>query len=337
MNPKSAQTIADIARLAGVSKSTVSRALADSPLISQETKERVRTIAKEQSFQINLPARRMSTKESNTIAFVTHGYHKEFSFADLFTLELLGSISRALAENGYDLLMVQVDPYACCDWSADYLDSGRADGFILMTSTRKSMHIKSLLEKGSPFIVWGVPLPGHSYPSVTGDNFSGGKLAGEHLVKTGRRKIAFLGGPADELEVQRRYDGFAAALQEAGLEVNQKRVGYGDYTTETGAAIMRALLEASPDLDAVFANSDLMGMAVMDVLRARGRRVPEDVAVVGYDNLSIAEVANPPLTTINQNLPQAGQLLAQNLIQYLRTGVVTNVVVPVSLVVRKSA
>ena len=207
MNPKSAQTIADIARLAGVSKSTVSRALSDSPLICEETKERIRAISREQHFQINLPARRLSTKESNTIAFVTHGYHKEFSFADLFTLEILSSISRALAENGYDLLMVQVDPLACCDWSADYLDTGRADGFILMTSTRKNAHIKSLLEMKSPFIVWGVPLPGHSYPSVTGDNFTGGKLAVEHLVRSGRRKIAFLGGPADELEVQRRYDG----------------------------------------------------------------------------------------------------------------------------------
>ena len=337
MNPKSAQTIADIARLAGVSKSTVSRALSDSPLICEETKERIRGITKDQHFQINFPARRLSKKESNTIAFVTHGHHKEFSFADLFTLEILSSISRVLAESGYDLLMVQVDPMACCDWSADYLDTGRADGFILMTSTRKNAHIKSLLEMGSPFIVWGVPLPGHSYPSVTGDNFMGGKLAVEHFVRSGRQKIAFLGGPAEELEVQRRYDGYAAAMKDAGLEVVQKRVGYGDFSTESSAATMRQLLEGSPDLDAVFVNSDLMAMSAMDVLRANGRRVPEDVAVIGYDNLSIAEVANPPLTTVSQNLPQAGRLLAQNLIQYLRTGVVTNVVVPVNLEVRKSA
>jgi DNA-binding LacI/PurR family transcriptional regulator len=337
MTPKSAQTIADIARLAGVSKSTVSRALNDSSLIGEQTKQRIRAIAKEQSFQINLPARRLNTKESRTIAFVTHGQHKEFSFADLFTLELISSISRALAEEHYDLLMVQVDPYACCDWSADYLDTGRADGFILLTSIRKSTHIRSLLEMKSPFIVWGLPLPGYSYPSVTGDDFTGGKLAGEHLLRSGRRKIAFLGGPADELEVQRRYSGFASALKEAGLELEQKRVGYGDYSTESGAATMHQLLEKSPDLDAVFVNSDLMAMSAMDALRLSGRRVPEAVAVIGYDNLSIAQVSNPPLTTVNQNLPQAGRLLAQNLIQYLRTGVVTNAVVPVDLVVRKSA
>ena len=337
MNPKSIQTIADIARVAGVSKSTVSRALNDSPLICDETKDRIRVIARENNFQLNLPAKRLTTKQSNTVAFVTHGYHKEFSFADLFTLELLGSISRTLAEKNYDLLMVQVDPYACCDWSDQYLDTGRADGFILMTSTRKSTHIKSLLEMGSPFIVWGVPLQGHSYPSVTGDNFTGGKLAAEHLVRSGRRKIAFLGGPVYELEVQRRYEGFASALQEAGQPLDPKRVGYGDYSMESGAATINQLLETSPDLDAVFVNSDLMAISVMDALREGGRVVPDDVAVIGYDNLSITQVTNPPLTTISQNVPMAGRLLAQNLIEYLQTGVVSNVVMPVELVVRKSA
>lgn len=337
MTPKSVQTIADIARLAGVSKSTVSRALNDSPLIGVETKERIQAIAKEQGFQINLPARRLTTKESKTIGFVTHGYSKEFSFADLFTLEILGSISRTLAENSYDLLMVQVDPYACCDWSSEYLDTGRVDGFILMTSTRKSAHIKSLLEMDSPFIVWGDVLPGHRYPSVTGDNYSGGKLAGEYLAKVGRRKIAFLGGPADELEVKRRYEGFSLALTAAGLEVDQKRVGYSAFWHFSTSETMLRLLEQAPDIDAIFVTSDLMAMAAMDILRANGRRVPEDVAVVGYDNLSITEVSNPPLTTISQNLPQAGRLLAQNLIQYLQTGVVMNAVIPVEVVVRKSA
>jgi DNA-binding LacI/PurR family transcriptional regulator len=337
MNPKSVQTIADIARIAGVSKSTVSRALSDSPLIATETKERIRGIAREKNFQINFPAQRLSTKQSNTIAFVTHGYHKEFSFSDLFSLEILSSISRALAENGYDLLMVQVDPYACCDWSSNYLDTGRVDGFILMTSTRKNMHIKALLETKSPFIVWGVPLPGYSYPSVTGDNYAGGKLAGEHLLRCGRRKIAFLGGPADELEVQRRYEGFTVALREADLNVDQKIVWYSEVWHLTTSETMYAMLEQAPDIDGIFANSDLMAMAAMDILRTTGRRVPDDVAVIGYDNLSITEVSNPPLTTISQNLPQVGRLLAQNLIQYLRTGVVTNAVVPVELVVRQSA
>jgi len=172
---------------------------------------------------------------------------------------------------------------------------------------------------------------------VAGDNFSGGKLAGQHLVGQGRRKIAFLGGPAGELEVQRRYAGFEAALLEGGCTIDPALVTHTHFTSETAAQEMGRLLEQAPDLDAVFANSDVMAIAAMDVLRAAGRRIPEDVAVVGFDNLSIAAICNPPLTTVSQNLPLAGRLLADNLIQFLQKGLVTNVSVPVELVRRQSA
>jgi DNA-binding LacI/PurR family transcriptional regulator len=337
MNPKSLQTIADIARLAGVSKSTVSRALNDSPLLSTETKERIQAIARERNFQINVPAQRLSRRDSRTIAFVTHGHSDEFSFDDLFTLEILGSISRALSEAKYDLLMVQVDPHTCCEWASDYLDSNRADGFILMVSNRKSVQVKQLCKMKIPFIVWGAQLSGYTYPTVLGDDFVGGKLAGAHLAKIGRRKIAFLGGPQEELEVQGRFRGFEAAMEEAGLRADTQRVAYGDYSRTSGRGAMRTLLERDPGLDGVFVNSDVMASAALDVLRESGRKIPEDVAVIGYDNLSIAEFSNPPLTTISQNLPLAGRLLAKNLIEFLQTGVITNVVVPVELVLRKSA
>ncbi len=335
MSTKSVKTIADIARLAGVSKSTVSRALNDSPLIGSETKERIRAIAREHNFQINVPARQLSLKQSRTIAFVTHAYHKEFSVADLFGLEIMGGISSGLHAHGYDMLVIHVDPRDT-QWAHQYLDTGRVDGFILMTSTRKQYHIKTLLEMGAPFIVWGIPQYNQSYPSVTGDNFTGGKLATEHLIGSGRERIAFLGGPADELEVQQRYQGYETALLKAGQGIDPALIAYGDFSNTSGATAMEQLLEQAPNLDAVFVNSDLMAIAAMDVIRAHGRRVPEDVAVVGYDDLSIAEHSNPPLTTIRQNVPLAGKLLAQNLIQYLQTGLVTNVTMSVELVVRQS-
>ncbi len=335
MTKTSVKTIADIARLAGVSKSTVSRALNDSPLIGEETKERIRAIARQHDFQINAPARRLSLKQSRTIAFVTHAYHKEFSVADLFGLEIMGGISSGLHANGYDMLVIHVDPHDT-KWAHQYLDTGRVDGFILMTSTRKQNHIRMLLEMGAPFIAWGVPQPNQSYPSVTGDNFNGGKLATEHLIQTGREQIAFLGGPAEELEVQYRYQGYKSALEKAGKSIDPVLIAYGDFSNTSGAAVMNKLLEQAPDLDAVFVNSDLMAIAAMDMIREQGCRVPEDIAVVGYDDLSIAEYSNPPLTTIRQNIPMAGKILAQNLIQYLQTGIVTNVAVPVELVVRKS-
>jgi DNA-binding LacI/PurR family transcriptional regulator len=114
-------------------------------------------------------------------------------------------------------------------------------------------------------------------------------------------------------------------------------VTYGDFSNTSGAQAMRELLSYAPDLDAVFVNSDLMAIAAMDVIREHGRRVPEDVAVIGYDDLSIAAHSNPPLTTVRQNIPLAGKLLAENLIQYLESGTITHVATPVELIVRKSA
>jgi len=335
MSSETVRTISDIARLAGVSKSTVSRALSDSPLVADETKERILAIARQHRFQVNAPARRLSLRRSRTIAFVTHAYHKDFSWADLFGLEILGGITRGLHESGYDTLVLHVDPKDT-KWARQYLDTGRVDGFILQTSARKQYHVKTLLEMGAPFIVWGFPQPGQSYCSVTGDDLTGGRLATEHLIRAGRKRIAFLGGSLGEPEVKHRYAGYEAALRDAGRDVDRELIGYGDYSDTSGAAVMRSLLERAPDLDAVSVNSDLMAIAAMDVIRKEGRRVPDDVAVVGYDDLSIAAHSNPPLTTVRQNVPEAGRLLARNLVEYLQTGMVTNVTVPVELVVRES-
>jgi DNA-binding LacI/PurR family transcriptional regulator len=336
MSTKSVRTIADIARLAGVSKSTVSRALNDSPLIGEETKAKIRSLAREHNFQINAPARRLSMQESRTIAFVTHAYHKDFSVADLFGLEIMGGISSGLARREYDLLVIHVDPNDT-KWAHQYYDTGRVDGFILMTSTRKQTHVKVLLELGAPFIIWGIPQPKQKFCSVTGDNLTGGRLATEHLIKQGKQRIGFIGGPSYELEVQQRLAGYEDALNDTGREIDQNLIEYGDFSNTSGAEAMKRLLQKAPEVDAVFVNSDLMAIAAMDALRETGRRVPEDIAVVGYDDLSIAEHSNPPLTTIRQNIPLAGKLLAQNLLEYIQTGMITNVTIPVELIVRKSA
>ena len=337
MPQKTALTIEDIARLANVSKSTVSRALNNSPLIKDDTKERIRAIARANNFRINAPARQLSMQQSRTIAFVTHAYHKEaFSMEDLFGLEIMGGISSGLYASGYDMLIVHVDPRDT-EWAHQYLESGRVDGFILMTSSRKNSHIKALVEMDAPFIVWGVPAPSSNYPSVSGDNFTGGKLATEHLIRIGRQRIGFIGGPAKDREVEYRYQGYLAALQESGRDVDQAMLSHGDYSFSSGAAAMEQLLLQAPSIDAVFVNSDMMGIAAINTIQATGRRVPDDLAVVGYDDLSIARYNNLPLTTIRQNIPLAGKLLADNLIQYLQTGAVTHVTIPVELVVRTSA
>lgn len=336
MSKKTIQTIEDIARLANVSKATVSRALNNSPLIKPETRERIQAIAREHNFRINAPARNLSLRQTRTLAYVTHAYYECFSMEDLFGLEIMGGISGGLYSLGYDFLVVHVNPRDT-DWAHKYLDSGQVDGFILMTSSRKQMHIKTLAEMGAPFIVWGVPPPKYNCCSVSGDNITGGTLATEHLIRLGRQRIAFLGGPEDEVEVQQRFKGYETALQAARRSVDSNMLVHGDYSHASGVTAMQRLLEQAPDLDAVFVNSDLMAIGAINVIQNSGRRVPEDVAVVGYDDLSIANYNNPPLTTVRQNIPMAGRLLAQNLVQYIQTGVITNVTVPVELVVRQSA
>lgn len=336
MNRKSIQNIEDIARIAKVSKSTVSRALNDSPLVKTETKEQIRAIARQHNFRLNAPARRLSLKHSSTVAFVTHAYHKDFSLDDLFTLEIMGGVTKGLHELGYDMLVVHSNPQDP-DWAHQYLDSGRVDGFILLTASCKSAYIKNLVEMGAPFIAWGVAPPNQSYCTVHSDNLTGGRLATEHLIRTGRQRIAFLGGPPAEIEVQLRYKGYESALQAAGRQVDPALVVHGEFCSASAAATMEHLLAQAPDLDAVFVNSDLGAIAAIEVIRRHGKRIPEDIAVIGYDDLSIASYNQPALTTIRQNIPLAGKLLAQNLIQFLKTGVVSQVLLPVELVVRQSA
>jgi DNA-binding LacI/PurR family transcriptional regulator len=337
MSVKPVQTLEDIARLANVSRSTVSRALNDSPLLNRKTKERIQAIAREHNFRINVSARNLRLRNSRTVAFVAPAYYPTFfSTEDLFGLEMLGSIASGLHSLGYDCLIVDTDPHDTT-WAHHYLDSGRVDGFILIASNLKQSHIQTLIQMRAPFIVWGIPVPPFNYCSVTGDNIVGGILATEHLIRIGRQQIAFLGGPEDNLTVQNRFKGYEQALRAARRNVNPTLVVYGDYSYASGTTAMQRLMDQAPDLDAVFVNSDLMTIGAINAIQSSGRSVPEDIAVVGYDDLSIAHYTILPLTTIRQNIPLAGKLLAQNLIQRIETGLVTNVTVPVELVIRKSA
>ena len=337
MTKKHIKTLEDIADLAKVSKSTVSRALRDSPLLSKETKQRIQALAKKHNFSINASARNLRVQQSHTIAFVTPDCEPNFfSPESMFGFEILGGIGNELRSLGYDLLIANVNPLDTTSINS-YFGSGRVDGFIVMSSQANQAIIEKLIELNAPFITWGVPMSGFNYCSVTGENITGGMLATQHLIQIGRQRIAFLGGLPDDLTVQHRYQGYENALQAAGRRVALKRVVYGDYSYASGLDAMQRLLKQSSDLDAVFVNSDLMAIAAIKVILESGRRVPDDVAVVGYDDVSIAMYNNLPLTTIRQNVPLAGSLLAQNLIRFIKTREITNVTTSVELVIRNSA
>lgn len=328
-----ATTIADIARIAGVSKSTVSRALNDSPLIGVETRERIQAIAAEHAFQMNAPARRLSLGQSHVVGLVTWG-----GPPDMFMLEIMGGISTGLHEVGYELLVLQGhldDP----TWARRYVDSGRADGFILLSGSCTPKEITALAESRVPFVVWGAPSPSNEFSSVHGDSLSGGRVATERLLEIGRRRLAFVGGPSWAPEITARLAGFEAAHRAAGLEPDPEAVVHTSWSNaeQVAAGAITALLQRDPEIDGVVANSDRFAIGVLDALRLLDKRVPEDVAVVGYDDIAMAAHTNPPLTTIRQDGPLAGRLLARTLVQQLQTGAVTNVSIPAELIVRESA
>jgi DNA-binding LacI/PurR family transcriptional regulator len=332
------RTIADIARLAGVSKSTVSRALNDSPLIGVETKERIREIAREHDFRLNAPAQRLSLRMSGVVGLVSYGYGANAPVPDAFMLELMGGITAGLEAGEYDLLVIHIAPNDT-DWVARYREAGRVDGFILLSAMCTRRHLDRLVAAGAPFVIWGPAsfAPGHS--TVSGDNLAGGRVATAHLTGTGRRRIAFLGGPEHDAEVDDRYRGYELALADAGLPLDPALVVHASWhePERSSAAAVTELLDRAPDVDAVFANSDLLAIGAMEALRTHGRAVPDDVAVIGYDDIAIARYTSPPLTTIRQDGPLAGKLLARSLVQQLETGVVSNLSIPAELVVRGSA
>ncbi len=341
------KTIADIARIAGVSKATVSRALNDSTLVSAETRERVRAIAREHGFEMNAMARSLSRRETNVIALATYpyepfgpneqspGFVPTDKLPDTFVLEVMSGLVAGLHAREYDLLVIQIQSNDT-SWISRYLDAGRVDGFVLMAASCTAKHLEALEARGAPFVVWGLDSTSHAYSTVSGDSYAGGRIATQHLIETGRRCIAFIGGPEMEQESQDRYRGYATALRAANIGVDQSLVTHGWFSSESATVRMRDLLARRRDIDAVFACSDVMAIAVIEELRAAGRRVPDDVSVVGYDDVALAAHANPPLTTVRQPGPLAGRLLADSLIQQLRTGAVGHVSIPAELVIRES-
>ena len=328
------KTIADIARLAGVSKSTVSRALNDSPLIGVETKDRIRAIAREHDFAMNESARRLSRRQTNVVALVMFDWGAA-KRQDIFMLEVMGGVSTGLHELGYELLILQ-PRHDDEGWAKRAIDTGRADGFVMHHAQCTPRQIATLVEAAVPFVVWGARAPHDEYSSVTGDSVNGGRMATEHLLERGCRRIAMIGGPPMSREIAERRTGYEAALQAAGLEVDPALIEHVSWHDGAAEAVGR-LLERAPDLDAIFAHSDRWALGAMNELRQRGIEVPGQVAVVGYDDIATSSYSNPPLTTIRQDGELVGRLLARALVQQLQTGALTNVTLPAELVVRESA
>ena len=328
--------MADIARLAGVSVSTVSRALSDSTLVNAETRGRIAELARSLNYSINVGAQNLRLKTNRTVAvIVPYDPVTRQHLSDPFFLSLIGSLADALTERGHDMLLTRVDADRL-DLAAQVYQTGRAMGIVLVGQWHHHDQLNTMAVQGVPFVVWGAQLPQQLYATVGGDNRAGGRLATEHLLSRGARRVLFMGDP--ELpEIGQRMQGWRDAHEQAGLAIDPRLCRPAPFVTEAIQREVAAVIKQKLPFDAVFAASDLMAMTVVSALRQHGRQVPEDLPVVGYDDIALAEHFHPPLTTVRQPIAQAGQLLVASLLAQMAGERTSSRLLPTELVVRESS
>ncbi|MBN8716957.1 MAG: LacI family DNA-binding transcriptional regulator [Xanthomonadales bacterium] len=337
---KTRVTSLDIAHRAGVSQATVSRVLAGSPLVNAETRRRVEQAVRELNYKVDRHASSLRTQRAGTLALLLfEDPTPDESHINPFFLSMLGSITRACARHGHDLLVSfqQLSD----DWHADYEDSMKADGLILLgygDYLAYESTLEKLVEQGTHFVRWGQVEPGQPGISIGCDNHAGGMLAGRHLLERGCRRIAFVGDASSRFpEFFARYQGCDAALREAGSCMLRALQVDADSTEEAGYAATRALLARGQAFDALFAASDLIAIGALHALKEAGLRVPQDVAVVGFDGTPMARFADPPLTTVVQDTSRAGGLLVETLLKQVRDQPAHSVMLEPVLEVRASS
>lgn len=328
--------MADIARLAGVSTATVSRALNGSSLINEETRLRIIELARSLNYTINLGAQNLRKGDNTTVGVVIpYDASNRQSISDPFFLGMLGSLADALTSRQYDMLLSRVDADHLDRVSALY-DSGRVGGIIVIGQWGHHDQLNELARQRLPFVAWGAQLPNQLYCSVGGDNTSGGQLATEHLLSLGRKRIAFMGDKSLP-EPEKRYLGYQKALRKAGLKMDPALYVASSFAPLAAQDALRVHLERHGlNFDALVAASDLIAISALGVLREWGYRVPEDVSVVGYDDVEPAAHSFPPLTTVRQPLDLAGVHLVDSLLRIMAGEKPESDLLPTTLVIRES-
>ncbi|MCY7316081.1 MAG: LacI family DNA-binding transcriptional regulator [Rubrivivax sp.] len=328
--------MADIARLAGVSVSTVSRALSGSTLINEETRKRIEQLARSLNYSVNLGAQNLRLQKNQTIAVVVpFDAQSRQHISDPFFLSIVGSIADALTDRGYDMLLSRVDAERL-DTAAALFDSGKAIGLVIIGQWRHHDQLNAMAARQVPVVVWGGQLPQQLYCSVGGDNVGGGFLATRHLLQQGRRRIVFL-GDAQLPEVQLRRQGYVQALHEAGWAADARLELPVPFEIIAARQALDRLCAGRTRFDGLVACSDLLALQAVQSLRVHGREVPRDVAVIGYDDMPLATYSDPPLTTVHQPVGLAGGEIVDALLSLMRGERAAPRTLPVHLVLRDSA
>ncbi len=327
--------LADIARMADVTISTVSRALAGNPLVKEETRTRIMEIATALNYSANAAAQNLRTGQSRTIGVVVPldpGADDPVSAP--FLLGLLGGIIDALSERGYDMLISRIT-IERLDRVAQLYDSGRAEGIIMIGQWGYHDQLNKMTGRGVPLVVWGAPLPHQKYATVGSDNALGGELVTGHLLDLGARRVAFFGD--NELNESRlRHQGYYNAHRARGLMIDPALTRSLPFVADSMQRDLALMVKQGIQFDAIFAGSDAVALLLIPALAAAGLRVPEDVLVAGYDDIGPAAYARPALTTIRQPMREAGQSLVDCLMTQLEGKHADSVMLPTELVVRES-
>lgn len=335
---RSNATLEEVALMAGVSRATVSRVVNGSPRVSPDVRLGVQVAIEQLGYTPNRAARSLVTRRSDSIAVViTEPTGRLFS--DPFFPRLLRGISSELAARDRQLILLMPDSEADERRTADYLTAGHVDGALLVSLHGHDPLPARLAAAGIPIVLVGRPPKGARASFVDVDNRQGAQSAVAHLVTGGRRVVATITGPLDMAPGIDRLKGYRDALAEGGINLDASLEALGDFTQEGSAAAMERLLAIHPDIDAVFAASDLMAAGALSVLAASGRQVPGDVAVVGFDDSPIATSTTPQLTSVRQPIEEMGHEMARLLIEAVDASdpVLRRVILATELVQRASS
>ena len=331
-------TLEVVAARAGVSRATASRVLRGASNVSADAKASVERAAAELAYSPNLAARSLVTRRSDSVAFLV-AETEDRLFRDPYFMNLLRGAHAEISSAGLQLIFVMAADDTQWRQFENYAAGGHVDGVLLVSlhgDARLPQHLESI---GVPTIMNGRPVSPDADELffVDSDNVGGAAAATELLISRGATRIATVTGPLDMSAGRDRLAGYEQAMAGAGRRVLRKHIVNGDFTVDGGARAMRRLLIADPAIDAVFAASDLTAVGAMQAISDSGRVVPDDVAVVGFDDVQ-DQLIRPALTTVRQPIEQVGRVMARLLLRRIDGEVPERVsVVPVELVVRETA
>ncbi len=330
--PKTVVTIQDVAKEAGVSVSTVSRVLNDKDDVSLETYEKVQGVIQELGYTSSLAARSMRSHRTNLIGLITRDVQ------DPFSIQVMKGVYQAISEIDYDLIIYtsgSIKPSSKAEREQRYvalLNGSIADGVVIVTPTATSF------STSAPVVAVDPNNESPDCPSVSSTNYDGALAAMHYLLELGHRRIGFIGGRPDLQSANQRRRGYVDALAQAGIPVEETLVEVGDYTTEVGRLCTQRLLSLPKPPTAVLAANDKSAIGAMGAARELGLRIPEDLSVVGFDNIPETAFSNPALSTVDQFIDKMGHIAVEMLIRLIEGQSLENgqYKIPTQLVIRDS-